>query len=340
MKFPRRLSLLVLLTVATAMQPAGAGRVSYNGLSGDDLLRGVRTEATPRRTVGSGELWPSLSATELLADGSLRNHWSDEKAFASGDALPDGFTVMRMAPDGWWTEGEAPSCDLFNLLAAPCEVDRKRGLLLPGDLSEAAADYGAWQTGRGLLGRNTVDMYAAPEALRGDIARAVMYCAVVYPSAMHSNEGFMVFRDGEKPGLSPEMYEILRGWHESDPVDEYEKNRNASFRAIQGNENPFITMPGLHSYIWGELAGQPFTDGTEDPSDVRKTLKGTYSISADGEICFSSPYVPEGAVWTVDGKAADADRISLARVGPGDHELTFEYSPEGLRGKITITVVP
>ena len=50
-----------------------------------------------------------------------------------------------------------------------------------------------------------------------------------------------------------ESKELLLTWHELDPVDSFEANRNEVAYSIQGNRNPFIDHPECASLIWGKV---------------------------------------------------------------------------------------
>jgi endonuclease I len=43
---------------------------------------------------------------------------------------------------------------------------------------------------------------------------------------------------------------LLR-WHNDDPVDDIEINRNNEIFIVQGNRNPFIDYPDFVKAIWG-----------------------------------------------------------------------------------------
>ena len=45
--------------------------------------------------------------------------------------------------------------------------------------------------------------------------------------------------------------QLLLQWHNSDPVDEFEKVRNERSYEVQGNRNPFIDYPEFAEMIWG-----------------------------------------------------------------------------------------
>lgn len=74
--------------------------------------------------------------------------------------------------------------------------------------------------------------FEPPEAHRGNVARALFYFAVRYKLKIRETEE-----------------SFLRKWHEDDPVDEEEMDRNDSIHEIQGNRNPFIDYPELVDQI-------------------------------------------------------------------------------------------
>ncbi|WP_372655373.1 endonuclease I family protein, partial [Halobacteriovorax sp.] len=74
--------------------------------------------------------------------------------------------------------------------------------------------------------------FEPPVEHRGEVARAMFYFAVRY---------------GEE--ISPAEEKWLRKWHNDDPVDQNEIDRNSEILNIQGNSNPFIDQPGLVEVI-------------------------------------------------------------------------------------------
>ena len=61
-------------------------------------------------------------------------------------------------------------------------------------------------------------------------------------------------QDGEHGVLS-----TLLQWHEDDPVDDFERNRNDVIYSYQDNRNPFIDHPNLVDYLWGNLEQMNWT---------------------------------------------------------------------------------
>jgi endonuclease I len=74
--------------------------------------------------------------------------------------------------------------------------------------------------------------FEPPAEHKGNVARALFYFSVRY-----------------KLPISAQEEDYLRRWHELDPVDENEKNRNDIVHKVQGNRNPFIDYPELVNQI-------------------------------------------------------------------------------------------
>jgi len=86
---------------------------------------------------------------------------------------------------------------------------------------------------------------------KGDVSRAVFYMAIRY------NQLDVV--NGNPPDNT--LYQLgdlatMLEWHQQDPPDDFEMNRNNYIYTWQINRNPFIDLPDLASYIWGANAGQ------------------------------------------------------------------------------------
>ncbi len=58
----------------------------------------------------------------------------------------------------------------------------------------------------------------------------------------------------ESRELQAERLPILLAWHEAEPIEEWERHRNAAIFEIQGNRNPLIDNPQWASRIPFETA--------------------------------------------------------------------------------------
>ena len=73
-----------------------------------------------------------------------------------------------------------------------------------------------------------------PAAGKGPVARASLYFLLRYPPPAQ---------------LLQEDVAMLLGWHEAEPLGEYERHRNAAIFERQGNRNPLIDHPEWWSRI-------------------------------------------------------------------------------------------
>ncbi len=92
--------------------------------------------------------------------------------------------------------------------------------------------------------------YAGPPGtqggFKGDVARGIFYLVVRY-NGLEVVNGF----PEDTTGLFGDLATLL-DWHRNDPPDDYEMNRNNVVFSWQRNRNPFIDLPNLVEYLWGD----------------------------------------------------------------------------------------
>lgn len=89
----------------------------------------------------------------------------------------------------------------------------------------------------------TTTTFAPRVEVRGDLARILLYMVVMYADLNLSSTYV------DQP-LTMGLLSVLLLWHEEDPVDAFEQNRNEVIYDQQGNRNPFIDHPYLVDLIW------------------------------------------------------------------------------------------
>lgn len=144
----------------------------------------------------------------------------------SADTLADGRDVF------WITNADSlrhANSDAHAIRAVSAEENNNRGNQF----------YGQYSGPPGTLG-----------GFKGDVARCIFYLAVRYNSLEVVN-GFPDGMIGQFGDLA-----TLLDWHRNDPPDDFEMNRNNVVYTWQYNRNPFIDMPDLVEYFWGDQAGQ------------------------------------------------------------------------------------
>ena len=108
---------------------------------------------------------------------------------------------------------------------------------------------------------------------RGDVARALLYMDVRYEGGVHGLTGIaepdLILTDdagqvvvsgvNAATGYMGRL-SVLLAWHEQDPVDDLERQRNEVISSYQGNRNPFIDHPEWVSCVFESECegGSPF----------------------------------------------------------------------------------
>ena len=302
---PNSLIIVFALLVAGV---AGAQRPDLEqllkGLSGDELAARARMYCQPES--------PS---TAIQIPGWL------------GGAVP-----ARLVPVEWWYD--AAPADNYNIVGASQEFVLARVVRMPAQLDSVKTSGEGWRVGTFRIAGQTADGWMPDDDRRGDVARRMMYIGTMYPQRLWRSHAAM-FYTSSWPYLSGYAKRVMMEWHRADPVDDRELKECAMVERDQLNVNPFVTVPTLAEYLWGDKEGQPFVP-TADAG--RSPLKSRYSISADRRLDLYSPYVPEGARWTVDGKEYTEASAELRALGEGEHTVGFTYGSQ--KGKMKFTVVP
>ena len=91
------------------------------------------------------------------------------------------------------------------------------------------------------------------DEFKGDIARIYFYFATRYENVITTwGNSFAMFQSGSTTQVfTPTFKNILLTWHNQDPVNQREIDRNNAISARQHNRNPFIDHPEWVTTIWG-----------------------------------------------------------------------------------------
>lgn len=91
-----------------------------------------------------------------------------------------------------------------------------------------------WENGQSKRGFNSFKehCFEPPQQHKGNVARALFYFSIRYQMPIDDNQ---------------ESY--LRSWHNEDPIDQNEIDRNDKIKSFQNISNPFIEKPDLVDLI-------------------------------------------------------------------------------------------
>lgn len=158
------------------------------------------------------------------------------------------------------------------------------------------------------------------DAVKGDVARMILYMDVRYEGT--SGELDLTVVDAVNTSPAPEHGRLstLLEWHEQDPPDAFEINRNEVVYSYQGNRNPFIDHPEFVANIW---------DPTASVEEERVMDVGFYPNPVVGMLHVN--LVSYSAQYRLDIVNMMGEKIkSLAVSGNGSSQVDCSTFPAGL----------
>ncbi len=342
----------VLVAFAVSMFSAVAVSRIPEGLAGERLMDAVARSSRPETITvsmtGAHGVWRLFRSIYGNDSGEIPDLYSDKFVPLLRDGLDgcDGLTADPVVPPRWWAScdrdyGDTLRYDLYNLVPCNYDVVRYKRDFPPGNVITVDYTNGFWSAGRGFIDGIEVNFYTPPRGYEGDFARTVFYMITLYPCDWWSGLGVNFCTSGRYPGILPYARRQLIAWHRADPVSALERRRNDVVERVQGNRNPFVDDPSLADYLWGDRAGEAYIPEPTDPDEPQPDeplapLKAVYSATDDTVVNLRSPYIPEDAVWSVDGVEVDAETVPVKQLGVGIHELKFVSGT--LRGKVLIEI--
>lgn len=195
---------------------------SLSGLSGNAL----KTELA--RIISTGVKSLSYSSTSYILDETDVDPAKPGNILlvynrASVSGVWDGASTWNK--EHVWPQsklGAASDSDLHNLKPSNPQINSNRGNL-------------PFVAGSGAYGSRSGGWFPG-EADKGDIARIIFYMNTRWGLAINSEIGSLA---------------VFIQWHNEDPVDDFERNRNNVIYANQNNRNPYIDHPELVALIYG-----------------------------------------------------------------------------------------
>ena len=139
---------------------------------------------------------------------------------------------------------------------------------------------------------------------KGDVARAVFFMAIRY------NELDVVSGDPSNSTVGQlGDLDSLIVWHRIDPPDDYEMNRNNVIYTWQRNRNPFIDLPDLAEYLWGNKVGE-FWDSLVGINDLEVEEFNIYPNPATNNINLSFDVDGELIILDLNGRTITKEHLN------------------------------
>ncbi|WP_164848263.1 endonuclease I family protein [Halobacteriovorax sp. HLS] len=122
--------------------------------------------------------------------------------------------------------------DLHHLYPVSSRANSSRSNHIFAEVNGNAVNDNCKSSKRGMAYGSSITAFEPPANHKGNVARALFYFSVRF-----------------KIQIDPLEERYLRQWHQEDPVDQEEIDRNDKIFAFQKNRNPFIDEPLLVTYI-------------------------------------------------------------------------------------------
>ena len=145
--------------------------------------------------------------------------------------------------------------DIHHIRPTISDYNSKRGNSMFGPVYGSKSAIGSISYSGGGNDYYTGNVFEPADAIKGDVARIIMYMYVHYSSEIGGNQqsyyGIMMPQKVMGPYEKSEALKLLRKWNADDPVSQEEINRNNYVYGVQHNRNPFIDHPKYADKIWG-----------------------------------------------------------------------------------------
>ena len=260
---------LIITAVALNAQPQGYYD-GTEGLTGNALKAALHNIIKNDNHTSYSGLWSAYQQTDKKPNDKVWDIYSDvpngtppyEFTFVTDQCgnyggEGDCYNREHLWAQSWTNDNSTHKTDLHHVYPTDGYVNNRRGNYAFGEVGNAS-----WTSQNGgKLGPNTVSGFSGTvfepiDDYKGDIARALMYVSVRY---YQEDNSWSTSDMTNKSVIKNWAMTMLLRWHEEDPVDEKEINRNNKVYNIQGNRNPFVDYPEFAPMIW-----DPNWDNIED----------------------------------------------------------------------------
>ncbi len=188
----------------------------------------------------------------------------------------NGLNREHSFPKSWWGGSQSVGAyvDLNHLYPSEISANTAKNNYPLGEVDRSIKvrfDNGVCAVGNPVNGQGggAQFVFEPNDEYKGDFARTYFYMVTCYQNLTWKYT-YMVSQN-TYPTLNGWSVDLLMKWHRDDPVSQKEIDRNEAVFGFQNNRNPFIDMPELADYLWGDKKGEAFKPGGGDTPVVPPT---------------------------------------------------------------------
>ncbi|MBL6449627.1 endonuclease [Fulvivirga sp. 29W222] len=335
-------TLVLFYFIGNAQIPPGY----YNnaeGKSGDPLKSAlyniIKGHVEYPYTSSSTDVWDILKETDRDPNNpnnviGIYSNFSMNAAleYNSGDGWSREHVWAKSRGDFGTTLG--PGTDVHHLRAADISTNSARSNRTFAECSELYVDgSGTYQGATASYTSSTSFVWKPRNEVKGDIARMIFYMATRY-------EGFngepdleivdYVVDAADKSPLHGKLSDLL-AWHNEDPVDNLERQRNDIIYGYQQNRNPYIDHPEYVGLIWGEVSSEPTTPSFTSTPDTGTVAGDLYAYNitttgGQGTLSITASQKPEWLSLTDNGNGTALLTGTASDSDEGDHIISVSVT--------------
>ncbi len=233
-------ALIIVLSLPAFGEDIGGTR------AGADLVAFLRANYRPTVSLSYKQARQHMFGTIDNRNGRVRCVYTGEEVTTTG--IPNGnkMNTEHTWPQGMFNERNPMRSDIHHLFPTLTRVNGERDNHPFGEIPDHQTE--TWwidangqanipQNNRDNYSESIEDVFEPREDHKGNAARAMLYFWVVYGA------------DNISPSFITTQLDTLLQWHQDDPANAAEKDRNAKIAAVQGNHNPFVLDPTLAERI-------------------------------------------------------------------------------------------
>ncbi|MBR5171212.1 MAG: endonuclease [Muribaculaceae bacterium] len=331
---------------------------SLEGKSGQALKDAIHELATRHTTLSYGSLWIYFAETDCQADDKSKvwDMYSNRTYyFRGGSSGVSGMHKEHSLPKSWWggydeNQGYAGYTDINHLYPSDGDANMAKSNYPLGEVSNAYFDNGVTRVGAPKMGQGggSSSVFEPDDRYKGDFARTYFYMACTYQQ--YTWKYTYMLNNSSWKGFNEWSIDLLCRWARNDAVSDKEIDRNDAVQKFQNNRNPFIDIPELFEYIWGNRQGQVFYLSEAGTSSDTTTYTGDPELISPTQgtvLDFGEVAIGKSLDYTVYIKGRGLNNPLSLQLYRYDYEMfsipvtsvsrTVANSPEGYPLKITYT---
>ncbi|MBR4828349.1 MAG: endonuclease [Muribaculaceae bacterium] len=260
---------------------------SLDGKSGEALKNAIHDLTLQHTVLSYNSLWSYFRETDCYPDNKSRvwDMYSDYTYYFSNSW---GMNREHSLPKSWWGSSDIntnttlfPSyTDIMHLYPSDADANMAKYYWPLGEVSNASFDNGVTKVGTPKTGQGggAPSVFEPDDRYKGDFARTYFYMACTYQH--YTWRHTFMLNNSDWKTLNAWSIEMLCRWARNDAVSDKEVDRNEAVQRCQNNRNPFIDIPQLFEYIWGNRQGQVFYLSEAETSSDTTTYTGDPELIA------------------------------------------------------------